>query len=128
MTDSRRLRDRAWAYLAEFFRDLDDEPKLMIPLILSGIIMFFASLKLFAEKIPLMEYITTCASFGAAVGWILGCVMVVVFFCVQIESGDEIDGKLNFGCGIITAVVSFLWFMTITIVFLAPVAWFIRMF
>lgn len=128
MTDSRKLRDRAWAHLSDIFRGMDSEPKIMIPLIVSGLIMFFCALRLFAEKVPLESYIQNCGLAGAAFGWVLGCAMVIICFCIQLEEQTVVDAKLNFGCGIITAIVVFCWFVTITVVFLAPVAWLFRQF
>ena len=65
---------------------------------------------------------------GAAMGWVLGCLMIVICFCIQIEEQQGIDAKLNFGCGIITALIVFAWFEFVTVVCMAPLAWFVRLF
>ena len=126
--DRRPLRSRAMDQLRDLFDGMSNEPTIVIPLMVSFLIMAFCLHRLFVTNIPLGEFVQNSVLAGAAMGWVLGCLMIVICFCVQIEEQQGIDAKLNFGCGIITALIVFAWFEFITIVCMAPLAWFVRLF
>ena len=78
--DRRPLRSRAMDQLRDLFDGMSNEPMIVIPLMVSFLIMAFCLHRLFVTNIPLGEFVQNSILAGAAMGWVLGCLMIVICF------------------------------------------------